>query len=307
MEKACLIKTYNLKKDFDKKSAVSNLSINIYEGDVYGFLGPNGSGKSTSIKMMLGLVKPTYGKVTINGHDVETEREIALEKIGAMVETPKFYENLSGYKNLVLIANLYGLPKARVSEVLEMVDMESAATKKVSAYSLGMKQRLGIARAFLNDPNIVILDEPTNGLDPQGVMDIRNLIKELSTKYNVTFFISSHILSEIQSMCNRVAIINNGELIVENYVEKLLTTEEEIIEIHTKAKEKVSNLLKSLNIPCNIKNFEKGLIITVPKNSFNNINKILVLNDIALDNIILRSSSLEDYFLKVTEGGRKYA
>ena len=219
MEKVCLIKTSNLKKDFDKKSAVNNLDINVYEGDVYGFLGPNGSGKSTSIKMMLGLVKPTNGKITINGYDIETERERALQKIGAMVETPKFYENLSGYKNLILIANLYGLPKNRVNEVLEMVGMTNAATKKVSAYSLGMKQRLGIARAFLNNPNIVILDEPTNGLDPQGVKDIRNLIKELSTKYSVTFFISSHILSEIQAICNRVAIINNGELIVENYTQ----------------------------------------------------------------------------------------
>ncbi|MGH4124046.1 MAG: ABC transporter ATP-binding protein [Clostridium sp.] len=307
MENVILIKTSNLKKDFDKKSAVNNLNIKVYEGDVYGFLGPNGSGKSTSIKMMLGLVKSTKGKITINGYDIETHREKALEKIGAMVETPKFYENLSGYKNLVLIANLYRLPKSRINEVLEMVGMTSAATKKVSAYSLGMKQRLGIARAFLNNPNIVILDEPTNGLDPQGVKDIRNLIKELSTKYNVTFFISSHILSEIQAICNRVAIINNGELIVENYVDELLAADEEIIEIHTKAKEKASKLLNSLDIPCKIKNFEKGLIATVPKNSFNTVNKILVLNDITLDNLILKNSSLEDYFLKVTEGGKKYA
>lgn len=307
MEEKTLIKTFDLKKDFNKKSAVKNLSININEGDVYGFLGPNGSGKSTSIKMILGLIKPTDGKAVVNGYDVEVDREKAIERVGAMVETPKFYDSLSGFKNLKLIANLYGIPKARVYEVLEMVGMAEAADKKVGAYSLGMKQRLGIARAFLNKPNIVILDEPTNGLDPFGVKDIRELIRELSLKYNVTFLISSHILSEIQAICNRVGIINRGELVIEGYVDELLNNESEIIEIHTKAKEKTTRLLDTLNIGCRIVDFEKGLIVTAPTGSFNSINKILVLNDVPIDKMINKESSLEDYFIKVTEGGRKYA
>ncbi|PJI07621.1 MULTISPECIES: ABC transporter ATP-binding protein [Clostridium] len=306
MKVKCLLETQNLSKEYGGKKAIDNLNITVNEGDVYGFLGPNGAGKSTTIKSMLGLIKPTSGKVIINGYNVEEDREKAIEKIGAMVEAPSFYTGLSGYKNLLLTANLCGVPYKRIDEVLEMVGMIEAKHKKVSKYSLGMKQRLGIARAFLNNPNIVILDEPTNGVDPQGIKEIRQLIQELSIKYKVTFIISSHILSEIQAVCNRIGIIEKGKLKVQGYVDELLNTDEEIIEIHTKEKEKSVRILKENKISFKIDNFDKGLKLRVKKGNFQNINKLLVNSDIDIEQISCSETSLEDYFLNVMEGDRKY-
>ncbi|MBZ9606662.1 ABC transporter ATP-binding protein [Clostridium estertheticum] len=307
MTQKYLLETEGLTKKYNGRKAVNNLSIAVYEGDVYGFLGPNGAGKSTTIKSIMGLIKPTSGKVIINGYDVHIQREKAIERIGAMVESPSFYGGLSGYKNLLLMANLYELPKERVREVLEMVDMTEAANKKVSKYSLGMKQRLGIARAFLNNPNIVILDEPTNGLDPQGIKDIRKLIHDLSKQYGVTVLISSHILSEIQAVCNRIGIIEKGCLRVQGYVEELLNTDEEIIEIHTKEEEKTARLLTDMDISMKIKKFENGIRIRLTKGNFQNVNKLLVSNEINIENICCKENSLEDYFLNLMEGDGKYA
>lgn len=303
----CLLETKNLTKEYHGKKVVDNLNITVYEGDVYGFLGPNGAGKSTTIKSMLGLIRASSGNVIINGYDVEKDREKAIGKIGAMVEAPSFYGGLSGYKNLLLTANLYNIPKTRVHEVLEMVSMTHAANKKAAHYSLGMKQRLGIARAFLNSPNIVILDEPTNGLDPHGIKEIRTLIHDLSIKYNVTFIISSHILSEIQAVCTRIGIIENGKLKTQGNVEDLLNTDEEIIEIYTHQKEKAVRLLGSINVSHKIKNFDEGIRIKIKKGNFAAINKLLVTNDIDVKHLSCKEASLEDYFLKITEGDRKYA
>jgi ABC-type multidrug transport system ATPase subunit len=307
MNNKCLLKTENLTKEYKGRKAVDNLNIIVYEGDVYGFLGRNGAGKSTTIKSMLGLIKPTCGRVIINGYEVSKEREKAIEKIGAMVETPSFYTGMSGYKNLCLYANLYGLPIKRVDEVLEMVGMINAKDKKVYKYSMGMKQRLGIARAFLNNPNVVILDEPTNGLDPQGIKEIRNLIQELSEKYKVTFIISSHILTEIQAVCNRIGIIEDGQLKVQGYVEELLNTKDEIIQISTVEKEKTVRLLNSLNIELNYEEFEGGLRVKVKKGNFNIINRVLVENDVNVKNMSCSENSLEEYFLNMTKGEKKYA
>lgn len=303
----CLLETKNLTKEYHGKKVVDNLNITVYEGDVYGFLGPNGAGKSTTIKSMLGLIRASSGNVIINGYDVEKDREKAIGKIGAMVEAPSFYGGLSGYKNLLLTANLYNIPKTRVHEVLEMVSMTHAANKKAAHYSLGMKQRLGIARAFLNSPNIVILDEPTNGLDPHGIKEIRTLIHDLSIKYNVTFIISSHILSEIQAVCTRIGIIENGKLKTQGNVEDLLNTDEEIIEIYTHQKEKAVRLLGSINVSHKIENFDEGIRIKIKKGNFAAINKLLVTNDIDVKHLSCKEASLEDYFLKITEGDRKYA
>lgn len=299
MIKKCLLETQNLTKAYHGIKAVDNLSISVNEGDVYGILGPNGAGKSTTIKSILGLVKPASGKILINGYDVSKEHRMAIRKIGAMVETPCFYGGLSGYTNLCLIANLNGMPKERVDEVLEMVGMTYAKNKKVSGYSLGMKQRLGIARAFLNNPNIVILDEPTNGLDPQGIKEIRELVQNLSVKYKVTFMISSHILSEIQAVCNRIGIIKKGRLLVQGYIDELLDTDEEIIEIHTIEKEKTARLIRSMNIKCEVQSFEHGIKVKTGRGSFKSINSVLVDNDVNVENISCKEASLEDYYLNV--------
>ena len=307
MTKRCLLETLNLTKEYKNQKAVDNLNISVYEGDVYGFLGPNGAGKSTTIKSILGLIKPTSGEVFINGYNAASERDKAISRIGAMVEAPCFYGDLSGYTNLLMMANLHGVPKKRVDEVLEMVGMTSAKNKDVSKYSLGMKQRLGIARAFLNNPNIVILDEPTNGLDPQGIKEIRELIQNLSQKYKVTFMISSHILSEIEMVCNRIGIIKKGKLKVQGYIDELLDTNEEIIEIHTREKEKTVRLINGINIKCKIDNYEYGVRVKIKKGNFQNINKILVDNDVNIENISCKENSLEDYFLNIMEGERNYA
>lgn len=217
-----IIETKDLSKVFKDTTVVNKVNISVKEGDIYGFLGPNGAGKSTTIKMMLGLVKPTAGTALINNYDIVSQRKDAIEFVGAMVESPSFYGYLSGYKNLKLYANLYQKDDNRINEVLELVGLSNAKNKKVANYSLGMKQRLAIARAFLNNPKIVILDEPTNGLDPQGVIEIRNLIRHLAKIENVTFIVCSHILSEVQNLCNRISIINNGEVLVEGVTEELI-------------------------------------------------------------------------------------
>lgn len=306
MTQKCLLETRDLTKEYSGRKVVDNLNIKVYQSDVYGFLGHNGAGKSTTIKSILGLVKPTSGKIFINGYDAAEYREKAISEIGAMVEAPSFYGSLTGYRNLLLIANLYGLPEKRVHEVLDMVGMTNAASKKVSHYSMGMKQRLGIARAFLNNPSMVILDEPTNGLDPQGIIEIRKLIQYLSENYNVSFIISSHILSEIQTVCNRIGIIDKGRLLVQGSMDELLNTDDEIIEIDTMEKEKTCHLINSMKLNCRIENFEKGIKVKIQKGNFQSINKLLVINNVDIENIFRKETSLEDYFLDITKGDKKY-
>jgi ABC-2 type transport system ATP-binding protein len=216
-----ILKTDELTKKIKKTAIVDNVSIDIDEGDIYGFLGPNGAGKSTTIKMILGLVRPTSGIISIMGEEVSGNRNGSLP-IGAMVEYPAFYTNLSGRKNLEIYASYLDVCKRRVDEVLELVNLTNDSGKNVGKYSLGMKQRLGIARAFLGSPKIVILDEPTNGLDPEGVIEIRELIRKLSSEQHTTFMISSHILSEIQNLCNKISIIKNGRILTAGNTKELL-------------------------------------------------------------------------------------
>lgn len=223
-----ILRTDNLSKKFKNKYAVNKINMKVNKGDIYGFLGPNGAGKTTSLKMMLGFLNPTNGDVYIYDKSVKDNQEKALTSVGAMIESPKFYENLTGRKNLQVIAELYSEEtKNRIDEVLEIVEMGEAANKKVKEYSLGMKQRLGIARAFINDPEIIILDEPTNGLDPYGMKSIRELIIKLAKKYNKTFIISTHLLNEVEQMCNKVGIIHNGNLIKEANMKELLSEKAE--------------------------------------------------------------------------------
>jgi len=216
MNEKVMLQTKNLSKKFKKDYVVKDLNIEVQQGDIYGFLGPNGAGKTTTLKIILGFLNPTQGEAYIYGKSIKDNKNEILRTVGAMIETPKFYENLTGRKNLQVIAELYGKKaKSRVDEVLEIVEMKDAGDKKVKEYSMGMKQRLGIARAFLNDPQLIILDEPTNGLDPYGMKSIRELIIKLTKKYNKTFIVSTHLLNEVELMCNKVGIIHNGSLIEE--------------------------------------------------------------------------------------------
>lgn len=216
MENKYILHTEGLSKKFKDKQVISDVNIRLRKGDIYGLLGLNGAGKTTTLKLILGFLKPTNGKIYLNDRQMHINRGEEKAFIGAMIEAPAFYDNLTGRKNLQIIAELYGEDAVkRVDEVLELVEMEHAADKKVSEYSMGMKQRLGIGRAFLNNPDLVILDEPTNGLDPYGMKSIRELIVKLTKNHNKTFLISTHLLHEAELICNRVGIIHNGQLIEE--------------------------------------------------------------------------------------------
>lgn len=225
MARESILKIEGLTKGFGQQKIIQGLNMTINKGDIYGLLGPNGAGKTTTLKLILDLIRPDGGSI-LRFDEREEGSMDSLKRIGAIIETPQFYEHLSGKQNLELFATLYG-EKAlhRVDEVLEIVEMNEAAHKKVKAYSLGMKQRLGIARAFLNDPDLIILDEPTNGLDPHGMKSIRELIVSLAERYDKSFIISTHLLSEVEQMCNRVGIVHQGKMIEEREMKDLLATQ----------------------------------------------------------------------------------
>ncbi|MCE9583032.1 MAG: ABC transporter ATP-binding protein [Planctomycetes bacterium] len=218
-----VLRTEGLTKKFGHFTAVDGLNLEVRRGDIYGLLGLNGAGKTTTIRMVVRLIAPTAGKVLAFGEDVRENSLSVLNRIGAMVEIPQFYPYLAGRKNLELLYGLSGgKDRGRVDECLALVGLDDRGGDKVRAYSQGMRQRLGLAQALLTKPELIILDEPTNGLDPQGILDIRNLIRKLNTENGVTFVISSHLLHEIELTCNRVAIVHKGRLRVEDEVKKLL-------------------------------------------------------------------------------------
>lgn len=215
----------NLKKQVKRKVIIENISFSVDKGEIVGLIGPNGAGKTTIIKSILGLINLTEGKVTINGYDIKKNFVKAIEKVGAIVENPDVYMYLSGYDNLKITANNYkGITKSRIDEVAKIVGLENRIKDKVSTYSLGMRQRLGIAEAIINNPELLILDEPTNGLDVEGIIEIRNLIKKLSHQ-GIAIIISSHNLTEIDNLCNRIIAIKNGKMIVDETIDEFKTSE----------------------------------------------------------------------------------
>lgn len=217
-----LLAAHGLTKTFRGKKILDGLDLTVLKGDIYGFLGRNGQGKTTTIRMLTGLIFPDAGSVTIGGYDLKSDFKNAISQIGAIVESPAFYDYLSGYENLSLMANLIpGIQKGKIDEVLEIVGLRKRARDKAGTYSLGMKQRLGIANALLGDPKLIILDEPTNGLDPQGMQEIEEEIIQLASEREVTFLISSHLLQNMQHICNRIGILQDGHLLVEDKIENL--------------------------------------------------------------------------------------
>lgn len=228
-----ILKTNNLCKDFKKQKVVNNVSITVRENSIYGLLGPNGAGKSTTLKMITGMLRPTSGKVLFNGHEWNRKD---LEQIGALIETPPLYENLSAVENLEVRAKLLNIPKTRIDKVLKMVDLQNTGRKKAGQFSMGMKQRLGIAIALLNSPKLLILDEPTNGLDPIGIQELRSLIRSFPSK-GITVILSSHILSEVQLIADDIGIISNGILGYEGQMNKDESLENLFVEVVRKSQE----------------------------------------------------------------------
>ena len=216
-----IIETQNLTKSYADFTAVSGIDLHIPKGAVYGFLGPNGAGKSTTMKMFLGLTNPTSGSFTIDGKKYPDNRVQILKEIGSFIEAPAFYGNLSGEENLEIIRKILGLPKSSVAEALEIVGLTQYKKRLAKKYSLGMKQRLGLASALIGKPPILILDEPTNGLDPVGIHEIRTLIRSLPEKFNCTVLVSSHLLSEIELMADTIGILNHGHLLFEGTLDQL--------------------------------------------------------------------------------------
>ncbi len=291
-----ILEVRNLSKRYKEKDVLHNIDMKVFKGDIYGFIGPNGAGKTTTIKTILGLLKPSSGEVYIDGKNILNDKGNNPSSIGAMIDYPSFYSNLSGYKNLMLYANVLDLSNKRVNEVLELVRLTKDKNKKISNYSMGMKQRLAVARAFLTKPKIAILDEPTNGLDPEGVKDMRELIKDLAKDNNTTFIYCSHILNEVQNLCNRVAMINKGKIIVEDSMDNLLNTNKEEYSIISEEKEKLRQILGSVALK--MSDIEHGISVEINKGEFKLINKLILDNNIEVSGMSKNNNSLEDYFMR---------
>lgn len=291
-----LLECQNLYKSFGKKQILKDVSFEIDEGDILAFIGPNGSGKTTTIKLILGLQSIDKGKVTINGFDVKKDFVKSIEKVGAIVESPDTYMYLTGWQNLKLTANLYkDVSDEKIKEIVKLVDLEGKINDKVSKYSLGMRQRLGIARALINEPNVLILDEPTNGLDPEGIKDLRNLLKKLA-KEGLGILISSHNLAELESFCNKVLIIDNGTIIETSEVKEFKNN-------GNKYTFNVSNT-KDLDIEGIYEVAKDKFSYNGEKEDIASIVKTLVKKNIDVYEVKMEELTLEEAFLKKT-GGKK--
>ena len=296
-----ILECNNLQKSFGNKKIIKNVSTKLSSGEILGFIGPNGAGKTTTIKMILGLQSIDSGEVRINGLDIKKDFEKAIEKVGAIVENPDLYMYLSGYKNLKLIANLYkNIDKSRIDEVVKMVGLEARINDKVSKYSLGMRQRLGIAQAILHKPNILILDEPTNGLDPEGIKELRELLTKLAKEENMGILISSHNLAELDSFCTSVCIIQNGEVISTKTIEEL---KEEASSNNVIFKVDNTDKVKELFENANIMNNQEFSIKTTDEET-SEIVKKLVESNIKVYGVKAEDITLEDAFLKKTGGNK---
>lgn len=302
-----VIRTYGLTKAFDNQEVVSNVDINVKQNEIYGFLGPNGAGKTTVMKMIINLLKPTRGEIEIFGARLTNYSYDVLKRMASIIEYPVFYEHLSGKANLELHCEYMGFNKPNcVQNALEMLDLSESGNKPVCSYSLGMKQRLGLARAVLTKPELLILDEPMNGLDPAGIKYIRDFLKMLSQEYGITILISSHILSEIENISDMIGIINNGKMLREITIQEVRDMNLSYVELVAGNFKQAANVLsEDLHIN-NFKIINDKIIriydVTTPTQE---LSKMLVLKDVAIESISKKSDSLEDYFLKITGGACK--
>ena len=299
-----MIRTYELSKSYGQQFAVDDISINVKKGEIYGFLGRNGAGKTTTIRMLLGLVKPSQGKIEIFGEDFSNNRLSILKRIGSTIETPGFYPELTAVENLRINTKLIGVHNINaVEDALETVGLLDEKNKIIKNYSLGMKQRLGIARAILHSPELLILDEPTNGLDPAGIKEVRRLIKALSEKRHITIFMSSHILSEVQQLATTIGIIHKGKLLEEIPLEDLRTRNRKYIEIQVSNDGRAVTLLeKEMNLYDYEVHEDNTLRIYSHLEEIGKINRLFIENGIDVTKLALSEDNLEDYFLKLTGG-----
>lgn len=293
----------NVSKSFGKRKIIDNISLKVNSGEIFGFLGPNGSGKTTTIKMILRLIDSDEGEIKVNGFDNRKQFEQAMECIGAIVENPDMYKYMSGIDNLKLHARIRNIDEKRIAEVLEMVGLKDRAKDKVGKYSLGMKQRLGLALTLLHNPKVLILDEPTNGLDPAGIKQLRDILKKISHEENVAVFVSSHILTEMQQMCDRVAVLDNGKIVK---IEQITNSKEEkieTIELRIKDKTKAIKILKE-KFEVDAKEEKDSLLVTIQTEKVPEVVRELAIEDVGIKAVIPREHNLEEIFFDATEGGK---
>lgn len=293
----------NVSKSFGKRKVINDISLEVKEGEIYGFLGPNGSGKTTTIKMILRLIDLDSGTITVNGYDTKKQFEKAMECIGAIVENPDMYKYMTGIDNLKLHARIRNVDEKRIDEVLELVELKDRARDKVGKYSLGMKQRLGLALTLLHKPKVLILDEPTNGLDPAGIKKLRDILKEIAHKEGVAVFVSSHILSEMQLMCDKVAVLDNGKIVKTEEITNAQEEAIETLEIRVKNIEKAVQILKEkFEIEAKLEN--GNINITVSTDRVPAVVKELAIADVEVKAVIPKEHTLEEIFFDATEGGK---
>ena len=295
-----IIQTHDLCKQYGSALRVSHLNLNVPEGSIYGFLGPNGAGKSTTLKMILGLVRPTAGSIRVLEKDMDSGNRLSvLRQVGSLIESPSYYGHLTGEENLRIVQTLRGVPEKNIREVLQIVRLDGQREKKVAHYSLGMKQRLGLAAALLGYPKLLILDEPTNGLDPAGIQEMRELICDLPGRFGMTVVVSSHLLSEIDQMANHVAIIREGELVFQDSLEALHGRSRHHLALRTTNNTVARSLLAEQSVPCEEEN---GYLIlpSLSDEVAAQLTTFLAGNRLGIVRLEERQKSLEDIFLDLT-------
>ena len=297
---ADIVRTQGLCKQYGKVLRVNRLDLRVPEGAIYGFLGPNGAGKSTTLKMILGLVHPTAGSISVFGKEVDGHNRLdMLKQVGSLIESPSYYGHLTGEENLKVVQTLRGVPEKDVYEVLEIVRLEGQRNKKAAHYSLGMKQRLGLAAALLGFPRLLILDEPTNGLDPAGIQEMRELICELPERFGMTVVVSSHLLSEIDQMADHVAIIRDGELVFQDTLEALHGRSRHHLALRTTNNAVARAVLQEKSVPCQEE--EGYLILPILSDELaGQFTRLLGARNLGVIRLEERQKSLEDIFLELT-------
>ena len=300
-----VLEVKNLKKIIGKREIIKDLNFTVKEGEIYGFLGPNGAGKTTTIRMLVGLISQTSGEVKICGVNLRKNKEKALKNVGAVVENPELYKYLSGRENLMQIARIRKVSKEEVEELIKLVGLQDRIDDKVRKYSLGMKQRLGLAAALIGNPKLLILDEPTNGLDPSGIIDFRNIVKSIAKKNKMSVFVSSHILSEVQQLCDKVAFINDGVIKAEENMEKAIYgTERESLTLITKDdEEKVFKALRNQPFVLTSSKAGNGINIVIDSGTAPKLIKALVKEDVLIEEIFKNREGLEQRYMELVEGG----
>lgn len=300
------LKISNLTKKIGRKRVVDNICFEVPKGEIFGLLGPNGAGKTTIIRMIVGLMSLTEGEILISGHSITTDFEQAIKHVGAIVENPELYKFLSGYQNLLHYALMIpGVTKQRIEDVISLVKLEDSIDDPVKTYSLGMRQRLGIAQAILHKPSLLILDEPTNGLDPSGIRELRDYLRHLAEVEGTTVIVSSHLLSEMELICDRIAVVHHGKLVDIKQIKEMVHLEKDDLQVvyfHVDQPQRVNDALLKLGWTTTVKGLHEGFEIVLRKEQVAELNAHLVAAGIRVYEIKFQRASLEDRFLELTRG-----